>query len=191
MRVREPFHRPGWIYEEKVDGWRILAYKEGSRVRLVSRKGITHDGRFRELAEAVARLSPTTLVLDGEVAIFDQQLRSRFDLLRHRDPEVVATPPVMIAFDILHRDGEDLTALPLRDRRKLLEEAIEGADVVLPARRLAPDGCAAWAQVLERGYEGMVGKDDASRYRAGATRSWLKVKRPGWAEGRTFTKRVR
>jgi bifunctional non-homologous end joining protein LigD len=84
--VREPFHRAGWVFEEKVDGWRILAYKDGDRVRLVSRNGRDHTRRFRDLAAAVAKLSARTLMLDGEVAIYDQQLRSRFDWLREPDP---------------------------------------------------------------------------------------------------------
>jgi bifunctional non-homologous end joining protein LigD len=85
--VREPFHRDGWIYEEKVDGWRILAYKDRERVRLVSRNGRDHTRRFADLAAAVAKLSARTLVLDGEVAIYD---RSRFEGLREPDPDAVA-----------------------------------------------------------------------------------------------------
>jgi bifunctional non-homologous end joining protein LigD len=84
--VREPFHRPGWVYEEKVDGWRILAYKDSARVRLLSRTGVDYAKRFRELAAVIAALPVPTLVLDGEVAIFDQQLRSRFEWLRRPDP---------------------------------------------------------------------------------------------------------
>jgi ATP-dependent DNA ligase len=78
-------HRAGWLYEEKVDGWRILAYKDGARVRLVSRNGRDHTRRFADLAAAIAKLSARSLVLDGEVAIYDQQLRSRFDWLREPD----------------------------------------------------------------------------------------------------------
>src|SRR5262245_36358937 len=94
--VREPFHRRGWVYEEKMDGWRILAYKDGQRVRLTSRDGVDHTRRSPDLAAAVAKLSGRTLVLDGEVAIYDQQLRSRFDWLRDPNPEAVATPPVFM-----------------------------------------------------------------------------------------------
>jgi bifunctional non-homologous end joining protein LigD len=72
--VTEPFHRPGWVYEEKVDGWRILAYKDGARVRLLSRNRVDHARRFREIAAALASLPVPTLVLDGEVAVFDEQL---------------------------------------------------------------------------------------------------------------------
>jgi bifunctional non-homologous end joining protein LigD len=105
--VREPFHRDGWVYEEKVDGYRMLAYKDRDRVRLVSRNGRDHTRRFRDIAVAISKLSARSLVLDGEVAIFDQQLRSRFDWLRQGPAEEeVATPPMFIAFDALYRNGE-------------------------------------------------------------------------------------
>ena len=55
--VRAPFHRDGWVYEEKVDGWRILAYKDGDRVRLISRNGRDHTRRFRNIPAAIAKLS--------------------------------------------------------------------------------------------------------------------------------------
>jgi len=71
-QVREPFQREGWVFEEKVDGWRMLAYKDGSRVRLVSRNGRDHTRRFAGIADAVAALPARSLVLDGEVAIFDE-----------------------------------------------------------------------------------------------------------------------
>jgi bifunctional non-homologous end joining protein LigD len=85
--IRKPFHRDGWVYEEKVDGWRMLAYKDGERVRLVSRNGRDHTRRFRDLAEAVSKLAARSLVLDGEVAIYDEKLRSRFDWLREPEPD--------------------------------------------------------------------------------------------------------
>ncbi len=52
----KPFHRDGWVYEQKVDGWRMLAYKVGRAVRLVSRHGLDHTARFRDLADAIAGL---------------------------------------------------------------------------------------------------------------------------------------
>lgn len=68
--VRAPFNRDGWVWEEKIDGWRLMAYKVGATVRLVSRNGIDHTRRFRELASNVARL---------RLAVFDAKLVSRFD----------------------------------------------------------------------------------------------------------------
>ena len=136
-QVRDPFHRDGWVYEEKVDGGRILAYKDGSRVRLVSRNGRDHTRSFAGIAAAVGKLSARSLVLDGEVAIYDQQLRSRFDWLREPDVDAVATPPMFMAFDLLHRDGRELTGRPLRDRRARLEKAVAGSELVLPVAEYA------------------------------------------------------
>ena len=181
--VREPFHRAGWIYEEKVDGWRILAYKDGARVRLISRNGVDHTKRFHDIARAISKLSARTLVLDGEVAIYDEQLRSRFDWLREPDSTAVASPPVLMAFDLLYRDGRDLRARPLAQRRIRLEDVITGSALVFPVRRLAADGFAAWDEVIKRGFEGYVAKDQASTYEAGRTRRWLKVKQKDWTIG--------
>src|SRR4026208_973774 len=103
--VRAPFHRDGWVYEEKVDGWRILAYKDGARVYLVSRSGRKHTRHFAGIAAAGPKLSARPPVPDGAAAVYDQQLRSRFDWLREPDAEAVATPPVLMAFDLLHQDG--------------------------------------------------------------------------------------
>jgi bifunctional non-homologous end joining protein LigD len=188
--VREPFHRPGWVYEEKVDGYRMVAYKDGARVRLVSRTGVDHSRRFHELAVAVAALKPKTLVLYGEVAIYDRQLRSRFDWLRD-PPDELATPPVLIAFDALYVKGRDISQAPLHERRARLEDLLAHADRVHPVRRLASSGLDAWAQVLASGCEGLVAKDEASPYIGGRTRSWLKVKVPGWTvEGDGWSRRI-
>ena len=180
--VPKPFRRDGWVFEEKVDGYRMLAYKDGGRVRLVSRNGVDHTKRYSDVAVAIARLKPKTLILDGELAVFDAQLRSRFDWLRHRQPAELATPPVLIALDVLYVNGRDLAKRPLCERRPRLEDLLDGADMVHSVRRLAPNGLDAWAQVLERGYEGLVAKDNASLYVGGRTRSWLKVKQPNWTD---------
>jgi hypothetical protein len=146
----------------------------------VSRNGRDHTRRFADLAAAIAKLSPRSLVLDGEVAIYDQELRSRFDWLREPDPDAVATPPLFMAFDLLYLERRDLTARPLRDRRARLEDVVAGSEPVFPVRRLSPDGLQAWKQVIERGYEGYVAKDECSAYEGGPTRRWLKVKQADW-----------
>src|SRR5206468_3331032 len=69
--VSEPFHRPGFVYEEKYDGYRILAYKEGRRVTLLTRNLKDRTADFPEIAHAVGTLRAPTLLLDGEIAIFD------------------------------------------------------------------------------------------------------------------------
>ena len=114
------------------------------------------------------------------MAIYDQQLRSRFDWLREPDPNAVASPPLFMAFDLIYQDRRDLTARPLRDRRRWLEGVVAGSELVFPVRRLTTDGLKAWVEVIERGFEGYVAKDETSVYEAGPTKRWLKVKQKGW-----------
>lgn len=93
--VAEPFARSGWVFEEKYDGDRILAYKEGNQVRLLSRNGIDRSDRFPRIAAIVAALSPRTLLLDGEVVTLDSKgvslraTRGTFSLQRQH-MEVIA-----------------------------------------------------------------------------------------------------
>jgi len=123
--VPRPFHRDGWVYEKKYDGWRMVAYKDGTAVRLVSRAGKERSRRFAELAAAIRALPPTSLILDGEVAIFDDQLISRFEWFRKRPEDVASTPPIYMAFDCLYLEGRDLRPLPLRERRADLQAVVE------------------------------------------------------------------
>jgi ATP-dependent DNA ligase len=85
-----------------------------------------------------------------------------------------------MAFDVLFCNGRDVRARPLRARRARMEDFVAGSDLVFPVRRLAADGLEAWQQVVERGYEGLVAKDETSPYAGGPTKRWLKVKQKGW-----------
>src|SRR5271165_453612 len=98
----EPFDKPGWTYEEKYDGDRMLAYKEEDRVRLLSRNGMDRTDNFPEIAAAIRSLQPVTLLLDGEVVVFDKKGVSRFQLLQQDKGE-----PVYAVSDCLFREGKD------------------------------------------------------------------------------------
>lgn len=151
--------------------------------QLVSRPGRDHTRRFPDLVAAIAALKPATLILDGEVCIFDERLISRFEWLRHGKPPGVATPPLFMGFDCLYADERDLRERELHVRRGWLEDVLDGQSMVLPARRLADDGLRAWQEVLDRGYERLVAKDPESPYVGGRTLKWLKVKVPKYREG--------
>jgi bifunctional non-homologous end joining protein LigD len=185
--VKRPFHKPGWVYEEKYDGYRAVAYKHDGRVRLLSRNLKDLTKQFEEVAEAVARLRAPSLVLDGEIAVFDEHLVSHLGYLRasRGREEKLLTPPMLIAFDCLYARGKELFREPLLRRRSILERELAAvAGPLLVARRLGPDGLAAWEEVKAHGWEGLVAKDSASFYEPAArTRSWVKVKhkvRVGW-----------
>ena len=110
--VSEPFDRRGWVYEEKYDGIRILAYKEGKDVKLLTRNDIDRTKGFPEVVDAIRRLKATTLLLDGELVIFDRKKVSRFQLLQQGKGEAVYA-----VFDCLYQQGKDLRRQPLSKRR--------------------------------------------------------------------------
>src|SRR5262252_3913142 len=169
--VGEPFDRPGWTYEEKYDGYRILAYKEGARVRLFSRNDKDRTDSFRDVAAAIARLRDQTLLLDGEAVVFDRKRVSRFQLLQRGGETAFAV------FDCLYRNGRDLRGEPLSARRAEAAEALRGApERLFLSRRLAPNGLAAYREARRRGFEGLVAKDESSRYEGRRSTKWLKVK---------------
>jgi bifunctional non-homologous end joining protein LigD len=169
--VDKPFHRPGWVYEEKYDGYRILAYKEEKRVTLLSRNGKDRTESFADVAKAIATLRDRTLLLDGEAVAFDRRLISRFQLLQQGE-----APVVFAAFDCLYRNGHDLRKENLSTRREILETAIGQTDRLFASRRLGPDGLEAFRLAQKKGFEGMVAKNGASVYVERRSMDWLKVK---------------
>ncbi|HYC23022.1 MAG TPA: non-homologous end-joining DNA ligase [Candidatus Bathyarchaeia archaeon] len=169
--VDKPLQRPGWIYEEKYDGYRVLAYKEGAKVKLLSRNGNDRTESFAEIAAAVARVPADTLLLDGEAVAFDKRLVSRFQLLQASE-----LPRIYAVFDCLFVNGLDLRGEPLPVRRQALEQLIDGIDHLLPARRLGDDGLAAYKVAARKGFEGLIAKDPAAPYVEGRSTRWLKVK---------------
>jgi ATP-dependent DNA ligase len=93
-------------------------------------------------------------------------LRRKCDgwLLKDRDIGVLCTPPVLMVFDVLQVGRHDVRRLRLERRRTIMEDAIAGSDMVLPVRRLAGTGAAAWRTVEQGGLEGFVAKDPESLY---------------------------
>jgi bifunctional non-homologous end joining protein LigD len=169
--VAAPFDRPGWVYEEKYDGDRVLAYKEAIRVRLLSRNAKDRTERFPHIAAAIASLAPKTLLLDGEVVAFDNKGVSRFQLLQRGGSEAKYAE-----FDCLFCDGKDLRAEPLAVRRAAMENAIGSHPMLVLSHRLGADGLEAFAIARRRGYEGIVAKDDSWPYVEARSNKWLKVK---------------
>lgn len=173
--VDKPFNEPGWVYEEKYDGYRILAYKEGRDVTLSSRNGKDRTETFAKVAKAVGSLPEDTLLLDGEVVVFDRRGVSHFQLLQDLKSE-----PQYAVFDCLFKDAVDLRRSPLRERRAALEKVVGTSSkqdaTVFVSAFLSPNGLKAFEVAKQKGFEGIVAKDDSAPYIEGRSRKWLKVK---------------
>ena len=165
---------PQWIFEEKYDGIRALAYRQKGNLRLWSRNALELTAGFPAVAAAVAALPDGDLVLDGELVVFDAKRVSRFQLLQRRGSGARTAYAV---FDLLERDGVSLLRRPLKERRAALEAVIGGRGMLRLSRRLVKDGAKAYAMAQALGWEGIIAKDETSIYEPGVrSRSWLKVK---------------
>ncbi len=152
-------------------GFRILAYKEGDRVSLMSRNDIDRVARFPQIAAAVKALKSHTLLLDGEAIVVDRKGVSHFQLLQQGNKDAIYA-----VFDCLFRDGKDLRKQPLSARREVMDAAIGSGKILIPSHRLAANGLEAYKVAQKKGYEGLVAKDLSSPYVESRSQYWLKVK---------------
>ncbi|MFS0895596.1 non-homologous end-joining DNA ligase [Microbacterium sp. 179-I 3D3 NHS] len=177
---------PSWV-EVKWDGIRALGTWTDGRMLLHARRGTDITARYPELtADGAPFLPAADAVVDGEIVAFDSRNRPSFSLLQNRmhltrpreiEREVVRTPIVYMLFDLLRLDGHDLTSMPLRQRRTLLDELVADLDAPVQVPPVFDDVDAALAASEQFGLEGVVVKDPESRYRPGQrSPSWLKLK---------------
>lgn len=178
--------RSSWA-EIKWDGIRAVGTWSGGRMRLHARSGTDITARYPELtADGAPRLAVADAVVDGEIIALDASGRPSFTALQNRmhltkareiEREVVRTPVAYHLFDLLRLEGRDLSGIPLRDRRALLETLAESAEGPIVVPPVFEDVDAALALSRDLGLEGIVVKDTGSPYRSGVrSSSWLKIK---------------
>jgi ATP-dependent DNA ligase len=149
--TQERFTGPEWIFERKFDGIRVLAFKDGAEVSLLSRNRLPQQ--IPAIFERVAGLPVKDAILDGEVT-WDAGLAYH-------------------VFDVLWLDGRDVTMLPLDARRALLDDL----PFEPPLRRVASlDDAAPWERACREGWEGVIAKRRDSAYESRRSKHWLKMK---------------
>ncbi|MCZ4493262.1 MAG: ATP-dependent ligase [Conexibacter sp.] len=170
----ERFSDDGWIFERKLDGVRCIAVRDGGPVRLLSRNDLSFNGRFPEIAAALEAQPQRRFAVDGEIVAFDGAQTSFAKLAQRGRTHV---PVFFYIFDVLWLDGEDVRALPLRSRKRLLRSALDFDDTSLrfSAHRNG-DGEAFFAEACRKGWEGLIAKRADSRYAEKRSRDWLKLK---------------
>ena len=149
--TQDRFTGPEWIFERKYDGIRLLSFKQGDDVRLFSRNRLPQN--IPGVAAAIAELPVHDAILDGEIT-WDRQ--SGYHI-----------------FDVLWLDGRSVTALPLDERRALLDRLPFSP----PLHRVtALDEAEPWERACREGWEGVIAKRRDSRYEHKRSKSWLKMK---------------
>jgi len=155
--TRQRFTGPEWVFERKLDGIRVLAFKDGSDVRLLSRNRLPQNAAYPALVEALRALPVHDVILDGEATgYFGRRERVGY-----------------YVFDILWLEGRDLTLLPLDARRELLSKLPLEPPLGLVARLDHPEP---WELAKTEGWEGVIAKRRDSPYEPRRSPHWLKMK---------------
>lgn len=183
---RHPFSDPGWVFEWKYDGYRVLVRKS-DRVDLISRAGNSLNASFPDIARAVEAV-PGEFVFDAELAVGAGR-GNAFALLQQRakttSPRNVPAaarrcPARLYVFDML-ANKRDLRGLPLIERKAILRDSFDDTDTLSFVSGVIGDGMAVFELVKQYQFEGMVAKRLASTYTKGRSRDWFKVKWAGYS----------
>lgn len=180
--IDTPFSDPGWIFERKLDGVRALVRRDGDRLTLTSRTGRDISRSYPELTEALLTEAATEFVADGEIVAFDGS-RTSFERLQGRlgiaDPQLArltGIPVFIYLFDLLEFAGNDLTPLPLRQRKSALRRALSFHGPVRYTPHRNERGEEYFREACAKGWEGLIAKRAESRYVHGRSSEWLKLK---------------
>jgi bifunctional non-homologous end joining protein LigD len=167
---------PDWIHEIKHDGFRSTATRGGKGVVLLTRNGYDFTARFPLAAAAVAALPAHSFVIDGEMIVTDDNGLAVFDLIRRTNGH--GRHAVLVAFDLIELEAEDLCRAPLEDRKRKLAQLVrtKRPGIVLN-EHYTGHGEIIFQHACKLGCEGIVSKP-GSLYRSGRSKHWLKITNP-------------
>src|SRR5436309_1890143 len=178
-KALEPPSGTLWLHEIKHDGFRVIARKDGNRVRLYSRPGNDLTHRFPLIVETLARLRSRSCIIDGEAVACDDKGMPSFDRIRYRHHDASV---ILYAFDLIELSGDDLRREPLDTRKATLASVLRRA---APGLRLnehiEADGPTVFAHACKMGLEGIVSKRKGLALSQRPLPDWLKMKNPACA----------
>jgi DNA ligase D-like protein (predicted ligase) len=177
-----PFSDPDWVFERKLDGIRATVRRTPGGATLTSRTGRDFSSSYPELIEALEAEPASDFVADGEIVAFDGS-RTSFERLQGRmgiaDPRLARMTGIAVfiyLFDLLAFDGNDLTGLPLRDRKGALKRALSFHGPVRYTPHRNERGEEFFREACAKGWEGLIAKRASSPYVHGRSSHWLKLK---------------
>ena len=172
---RPAFDSKDWLFEIKWDGYRAIAEITRGNYKLYSRNGHTFDKAYPKIFSALSTIK-STVVIDGEVVVFDEQGKPSFQKLQNynaRDKHIIQ----YYVFDIIELDGKSLVDLPLIERKEILKKILPESNVIRYCDHVEDEGKMLFKEMQKMGLEGMIAKRKKSKYLIGKrTTDWLKIK---------------
>lgn len=183
--IAEPFDDPGWIFEPKLDGLRVLIRFDGRKLTVLSRNQTPQNFQFPDMVAAMQKSLKQPAIVDGEIVCLDENNQSSFRALQQRfhltsarevNARMSRFPAYVYLFDVLYLDRFDVTHLPLWQRKILLQKAVRWSDEVRWTESIPEHGMRLWREACKRGSEGIVGKQRDRPYLPYRSSAWLKIK---------------
>ena len=165
-----------WLHEIKYDGYRCLLAVAGEEARIYTRSGKDWTGKFGEIATAATSLITGSALIDGEIVALDEKGNPDFSRLQQALKDG-ADGLILFAFDLLERNGEDLTQLTNIERKERLSAVLaQGNDRIRFSDHLIGAGEKLLDAMCKAGQEGIISKRADAPYRGRRTRDWRKIK---------------
>ena len=169
-----PFDDPGWVFEDKFDGFRMVAKIEDGKVALFSRNGKVISHSYIEVAKALEGVKADA-VIDGELVALGKDGISHFQLLQNALRHEAKL--LYCVFDLMFQNREDLRGLPLLERKSRLQTILPRHELIQFSRHRKTFGTKFFEEAERHGLEGIMAKRAASAYVSGVrTSDWLKIK---------------
>jgi bifunctional non-homologous end joining protein LigD len=181
----DAFTHDDWLFELKLDGYRLIASKSKGDALLLTRNGNDYTSVFPEVARAVKALPFDECIIDGEVVVCDEKGLPSFSRLQQRGRlsspleirrAAVELPATFYAFDLLAFEDFDVRPVPLLRRKELLKDVVPALGAVRYLDHIEREGEAFLEQVTAMGLEGIIAKKADCAYRKGRSPHWLKIK---------------
>lgn len=174
--IDAPFDDENWIFEIKLDGYRVLSYVEKSEVTLYSRNKNSFNALFPDIVAELKQIN-INAIFDGEIVVLDKMGKSSFEALKNYQRKPISGLYYYI-FDILFFDGRDLRSQPLLERKQLLKEIINQSNFsrIRYNDHIEGKGIALFKEASQRELEGIIGKKKESVYVSKRSSDWVKIK---------------
>ena len=166
---------PRWLHEIKQDGYRICARKDDAQVRVWTRLQNEVGGKFERIVDGMRGLKCRTCTIDGEAVVQRSDGHCDFYALKSFE---CARAAVLVAFDLLELNGDDLRKEPLEVRRAKLQHLC--SEAILFSDGLDLEGWTVFEQACRLGVEGIVSKRKGSIYVSGKSDAWVKTLNPAY-----------
>ena len=179
--THEVFSDKDWIYERKLDGERCLVFKNGNEVNIMSRNKKNLNDTYTEIISALKEQSGN-FIADGEMVAFQgkhtsfSELQKRMHLQNKEEIKNSSTKVFFYFFDLMFFKDQDLTQLPLNERKKILNKIVSFKDPLRFTAHRNEDGEKFYKEACKEKWEGLIAKKADSKYVHSRSSHWLKFK---------------